>query len=249
MATVINLLDIASDIMILILLQVDKLLSVSLVNKFFNEFVWKFIFPIKFIIIQKHIARELNDDILKRMGYIVSLKLWSFKNISDIGIYNLPNLTHLNLSRNYNITNDCVKQLTQLKSINLWANKMIEDNAIIKLTNLTSINLGYNKKITENCIGQLCQLTSIKLTGNRRITDNCLKKLTSLTHINLELNDEITDNGIQNLTSLMFLNIKHNLKITDDTFVKLPNCKILWNEFGHYKRICIKHDTGLGMRM
>jgi hypothetical protein len=68
--------------------------------------------------------------------------------ITDDGIKELFQLTHLNISSNKSITNTGIKDLTNISPLDLSSNLNITNEGIRKL-NLTYLNLSYNGCITD----------------------------------------------------------------------------------------------------
>ena len=135
---------------------------------------------------------------------------------NDNEIKGLP-LTHLDLSKNKNITNEGIKGMC-LTQLNLDSNDMITNEGI-KGMSLTQLNLSHNKKITDEGIKGM-PLTQLNLTVNDMITDEGIKGML-LIKLNLCWNNMITNEGIQGML-LTYLDLYKNNMITNEGIKGMP---------------------------
>ncbi len=150
--------------------------------------------------------------------------------ITDLGIANLTKLTHLNLSENTIISNSGISNLTNLTHLYLEGNLLITDSGIANLTKLTHLDLSNNPIISYSGISNLINLNLLNLRYNQQITDSEIAKLTQLTDLNLFGNQLITNSGIEYLTNLSYLNCCCD-GITEDGIANLTKLIYLNSSF------------------
>lgn len=150
----------------IIVLTSNKPFDLSLVSKFFNQWV----IPLKItridntakmsleslMKVQKtikslHVSNNITDDYLKGCINLTSLTLTNNKNITDESLSELSKynkLKSLRISYNTLISNESISKLTSLTSLNLWGcdNQIVTIDGILKLVNLNSLML-YSKSI------------------------------------------------------------------------------------------------------
>ena len=180
----------------------------------------KYIINCNFELVKLRLDKDITDnDIIDvsnktKLPNLTHLDLYCNTNISNNIISKLTNLTILDLGRNNNISYSSIKKLTKLTSLHLNRNKNFSDTNISKLTNLTSLDLGWNTELTNDCISKLINLTSLNLGSNNNITDDGISKLINLRILILRSNYKISENGINKLTNLNTL-VGHNFRITN----------------------------------
>lgn len=205
--------DLPSDVRKIVILYSSGMpRTLSLVSKFFNEWV----IPLKVTVI-RFSHRMTNESLKKVQMSVTSIKLYRYQHINDEGLSLLAKfgaLKSLDLYTNRVITDNCLKKLTSLTSLHLDLNTMITDEGITSLTRLTYLNLWANRNITNNGVSVLTNLKELDLHGNENITNEGIKNLTNLTDLNLRDNKKITNDGLKLLTNLTHLNLRNNKRIS-----------------------------------
>lgn len=182
----------------IIVLTSNKPFDLSLVSKFFNQWV----IPLKITRIDNTAKMSL-ESLMKVQKTIKSLHVSN--NITDDYLKGCINLTSLTLTNNKNITDESLSELAKynkLKSLRIGDNTLISDESISKLTSLTSLILwGYmgcdNQLITIQGLLKLVNLNSLMLYSKsiintkdirRLVVDNNLRELhfNRLTNINID---------------------------------------------------------------
>ena len=153
-----------------------------------------------------HNLRELNlgSEYIQGQGHVNSNKVSDFSPLFD-----LTQLSVLNLSFSSIPDTSLLLSLTQVKNLHLGNNNLSDISALSRLTQLTSLTL-WNNAITDLMpLSDLTQLTSLHLANNT-ITDVApLASLTQLTSLSLQGN-VITDVApLANLTQLTHLDLSY----------------------------------------
>lgn len=195
-----------------------KIINLSLISKYFNQN------SAKIRIISNYNHPSIDDKKLIMLPNITTLDLRYKDQITNIK--NLFNLTALNLSNNFVISDNGIKDLVKLNYLAI-CDSNITDNGIKNLTGLLGLHLGYNKYVTDNGIKNLINLTNLDLLENENISDQGIKNLTNLQRLNLYRNRMITNAGISELTNLTVLNLTLNYNITDEGIYNLTKLKSL----------------------
>lgn len=125
-------------------------------------------------------------------------------------LWQLVNLTHLDLSRNYGHIMDWVlARLVNLRTLILSRDTGINGlESFAYLTALTALDLSENIEVTNGALALLPQLRVLDLTGNRVITANTVTLLQQLTTLFLVENREVTLTALSKLPALRY--VAHN---------------------------------------
>lgn len=148
----------------------------------------------------------------------------SCKNISDISILLLTNLTELNLYSNRfcHITNESISKLSKLKVLS------IHNNPYINTINLPYLKRLYANELLTDSSTTCSNLTHLYCSDNQNFTDSLLCKLPNLLSLNCEDNNNFTNNGLYSLPNLTYLDCGFNTNFTDDGLMTLSNLKTLY---------------------
>lgn len=103
--------------------------------------------------------------------------------VGDAALTSLTNLTILNISNNYKITDSSLSLLTKLTSLDIssiTSTSFISDDSLEVLTNLTELNASDTWSFTGKSISKLTKLTTLNMQLSS-INVNVLTGLTNLT--------------------------------------------------------------------
>lgn len=136
----------------------------------------------------------IRDNQLENLFNLTSLNLTYNYRITDLGLSNLSNLTKLVLESSPSVTNDGLKRLTNLKKLvlsqyehgNVQWHSTIDDSGLLELTNLTSLRLGPVPNISSKCLSKFRNLRKLSLVNNTTIGNYAIYNMTSLTKLTLK---------------------------------------------------------------
>ncbi|MFH0733038.1 MAG: COR domain-containing protein [bacterium] len=171
--------------------------------------------------------KELPEELFE-LKNLSKLNLYR-NNLTDIGyIKELKNLTTLDLSNNGLKDVSYIKELKNLTYLTLSRNSLTDISFIKGLNNLTILDLSGNYIIDVSYIRELKNLTTLDLSYNKLTDISYIRELKNLTALNLYSN-KLTDvsymNKLKNLTAL-YLGFN---KLTDVSFIKeLKNLTALY---------------------
>lgn len=160
--------------------------------------------------------------------------------ITDETLERLPNITQLNLYKNYLITDkglQCLKNLTELV---LFKNSLITDAGL--MPTLRKLNLNNNNMVTDAGLQNCPKLSRLDLSRNFKITNEgiehlriihlvlrCNHLISKLPHavrrLDLQQNHTVTNEALP--VGLTELNLSGNQIITDAGLSALTNLRIL----------------------
>jgi hypothetical protein len=124
------------------------------------------------------------------MGYSSFLSLTNNECITFHALTGLLGLTSLDLSDTPLSSRPqspfCLSVLTNLTTLNLSNNWTVTDEGLLGLTNLKTLMLRIQSRITDASLSQMTQLTALDLAGNTQITNASVSLLTDLQSLSLQ---------------------------------------------------------------
>lgn len=174
------------------------------------------------------LATCLNEEIIERFPNLTSINLSSTYRITDKSLSLLTRLRELRIDETEQFTTTSLKCLTNLTSLQMEA-KNIDFNVIAMMKQLKVLTLNDTRydKIDEyyyRVNGQLSQvssLTSLCLSNVYFIQDQHIKPLTHLKILKIQYDTRITDDCLRSLTQLETLNLVRTKTIQGDSFREL----------------------------
>ena len=143
---------------------------------------------------------EINDVCIDFRGPWGGDNKWINCNISNEELLKLTNLTGLSIRDNGKITN--INTLSQLTKLNASGEYALSDEGFNKLINLKYLDVEINPNIKN--LNALTRLETLIVSGENGIENNSISNLTNLTTLNLSGNSSITDlNRLSKLKTLI----------------------------------------------
>lgn len=249
-------------ILILRFLSNEKRFPLSTVSKAWSEFINKSVVCLQFeddsavlgtdlkrfphLTELSIMASSINDDDIKGLKILNKLAIWMQSEdyeITDMGIKELTNLTHLDIPHNYGITNHSISKLVNLTHLDIY-DSLVSGDGIKYLTKLTWLNLDGDSFFDED----LCRLTNLQTLSlnNTGISNECLSLLTNLTRLNIKDCYNITTESIALLVNLVGLNYGEYMHDHDIlNLVNLTRLKELSIMYGSFSNGSIAQFTNL----
>ncbi|MDD2815873.1 MAG: COR domain-containing protein [Thiotrichaceae bacterium] len=142
---------------------------------------------------------------------IIGLKLTLFSHDAPEHIFELPNLTALEIS-NHRLTQipDWVLKLEKLTELDVSRNRLRETSGLETLINLSSLDLSINQLNNLSGLKTLVNLSSLDLSYNRLNSLLGLETLVNLSSLDLSSNQLSSLSGIETLVNLSSLNLRNN---------------------------------------
>lgn len=197
---------------------------------------------------------DINEEYIKFLGNVHSLKIKLAISIIDNGITFLGNIHILDLSGNGNLMDTHLIHLVNIHSLNLSYCNSITDKGVKLLGRVHILNLGKCNKITDESIQFLGRVHTLNLRETK-ITDYGLKFLDNCHTLDLSFCSKITDEGVSLLGKLYNLTLCGCYNITNNGIIylggihtlNLMNCyRILEDVFKYFWNVHILNITCCG---
>jgi len=131
-------------------------------------------------------------------------------NIIPVEIFELKNLTHLNLQSNSLKDISGLEHFKKLIDLTLYDNEIVDISVLSELKNLNYLNIGSNNLTKISSLAKLKKLVVLQLYSNVIKDISPLSHLTNIEHLNLHSNQLTDISPLYELTTLIFLRLSHN---------------------------------------
>ena len=165
-------------------------------------------------------AVQFQNEHLKYFPNLKKLQCSNNRNITDLGIEYVPQLTYLDCGY-CDITSEALQYIPNLEYLICGIESCFTE--ISNMKKLKYIDGVYNNLL---CIKNVPNLEYLDC-GNSKSVDG-INTLTSLTHLNCGYNCFIFNSDIQHMTNLIYLDCGLNYNILDYVFINLHNLKKLY---------------------